>query len=329
MDNEKNPKVSVCVTTFNHEKYVRKCLDGILSQKTSFDFEIIVHDDASKDATSEIVVEYAKSHPSLIIPILQTINCYSQNPHAPLLNCARAARGEYLAICEGDDYWIDPEKLEIQNKILESDVQIALTVSPGKLERDGRLLRRVHSFHGDSIRIFHAQDVLNIPWQFAPTASYFLRREILIQALDLFRHAPIGDLFIEIYAGLSGDIVYNPRISSVYRLQTESSWSSYMLRDRVKNMLNYIKKIELTIEEYKANSNFTELNWDKKRAAMYYGLAVAYLEERRFEGFASSIERSIEFDVFSKKQRLLYIFRRSKSASLVLGSMLPIIRRIR
>ena len=115
------PKISVCVTAFNHEKYIENCLESILLQQTNFDFEIIVHDDASQDGTASIIREYAKRHPSLIIPILQTKNCYSEDGHAPLMNCATMARGEYLAICEGDDYWLESDKLKIQNEVLDKN----------------------------------------------------------------------------------------------------------------------------------------------------------------------------------------------------------------
>ena len=206
------PKVSICVTTFNHEKYVEKCLSSILSQRTSFDIEIIVHDDASQDGTPSIIREYAERHPSLVVPILQTKNCYCEDRNAPLMNCAMMARGQYLAICEGDDYWIDADKLEIQNEILDENDNASLVVSPGRIEYDGKLASRLHCNHGSALKAFNAQDVLNAAGQFAPTASYFCRKNVIVGALELFRGAPIGDLFIEIYAGIYGEIIYYPEV---------------------------------------------------------------------------------------------------------------------
>lgn len=322
------PKVSVCVTAFNHEKYIEKCLKSILSQRTNFDFEVIIHDDASQDGTPAIIREYARRHPSLIVPILQTKNCYSEDGHAPLMNCATMARGQYLAICEGDDYWLDVDKLKIQNKILDENNKATLVVSPGRIEYDGKLINRLHCNHGPALKSLQAQDVLNSIGQFAPTASYFCRKNIIIDALKLFHGAPIGDLFIEIYAGIFGEIIYYPKVFSVYRAQTEFSWSTSMLKDRVRKMLDYVNKMELIISKYNENPNLPRLNWDKKRADMYFGLAVAYLEEGRMNEIPNFIEKSVELQEFSKKQKILYISRHSRIALLILKHMLPITRRL-
>lgn len=322
------PKVSVCVTTFNHEKYIEKCLSSILSQQTSFDFEVVIHDDASQDGTPSIIREYARRHPSLIVPILQTKNCYSEDRHAPLMNCAMVARGQYLAICEGDDYWIDVDKLEIQNGILDENGNATLVVSPGRIEYGGKLISRLHCNHGPALKSFRAQDVLNAVGQFAPTASYFCRKNVIVGALDLFRGAPVGDLFIETYAGIFGEIIYHPKVFSVYRAQTESSWSKSMLKDRVRKMLDYVKEMELVISRYIANPDLPRLNWNKKRADMYFGLAVAYLEEGRMDELPNFIEKSVSLQVFSKKQKILYFSRNSKIALLTLRHVLPITRRL-
>ena len=322
------PKVSICVTTFNHEKYVEKCLSSILSQRTSFDIEIIVHDDASQDGTPSIIREYAERHPSLVVPILQTKNCYCEDRNAPLMNCAMMARGQYLAICEGDDYWIDADKLEIQNEILDENDNASLVVSPGRIEYDGKLASRLHCNHGSALKSFNAQDVLNAAGQFAPTASYFCRKNVIVGALELFRGAPIGDLFIEIFAGIYGEIIYYPEALSVYRSQTESSWSASILKDRVRNMLDYINEMELIINRYSEDPNLPRLNWSKKRADMYYGLAIAYLEEGRIDELRNFIEKSTNLQVYSKKQELLYFLRHSKIALLTLRHTLPIIRRL-
>lgn len=322
------PKVSVCVTAFNHEKYIEKCLNSILSQRTSFDFEVIIHDDASQDGTPSIIREYARRHPSLITPILQTKNCYGEDRYAPLMNCAMVARGQYLAICEGDDYWCDADKLEIQNEILDRNYNATLAISPGRIEYNGKLISRLHCNHGSALKSFHAQDVLNAVGQFAPTASYFCRRNVIVGALELFRGAPIGDLFIEVYAGIYGEIIYHPKTLSVYRAQTESSWSASMLKDRAQKMLDYINEMEFIINRYTKNPDLPRLNWNKKRADMYYGLAVAYLEEGRMDEIPNFIEKSINLQAFSKKQKILYFSRNSKIALLTLRHILPITRRL-
>lgn len=116
------PIVSVRCTVYNHAKYLRQCLDGFIMQETTFPFEVIVHDDASTDNSASIIREYANKYPYIIKPILQTENQYSKhdgsiNKH---LRAATSPFAKYFAICEGDDYWIDPLKLQKQVDFLES-----------------------------------------------------------------------------------------------------------------------------------------------------------------------------------------------------------------
>ena len=317
MSGKKAPKVSVCVVTYNQEKYIRQCLDSILSQRTSFDFEVIVHDDASQDNTPKIIEEFHRNHPEIIIPLLQKENCYSKNKHLPFLNCANAAQSEYIAICEGDDYWINNRKLEIQFDILRKNPQATLTIAPGKIELNGKQLDKLHCWHGRQIRVFCAQDVLNTPNQFAPTASYFLKKEIIINALATFKNAPIGDLFIEIYAGMRGDIIYHPEVFSVYRMLAESSWSLSITKNRVANIQKYIAEMQAVIRRFETNPVEKKLDWSKKLAAMYYGLAVANLEKRQYAGFSSAIEKSFSLGRISYKQQILFVAKRLRLESLV------------
>src|SRR5690554_456442 len=112
------PLLSICCTTFNHEKFLEKTLEGFLAQQTNFSFEIVIHDDASTDRTVEIIQEYAKKD-SRIVSILQTENQYSQNIKIWPNYLFPKAQGKYIALCEGDDYWTDPLKLQKQVDFLE------------------------------------------------------------------------------------------------------------------------------------------------------------------------------------------------------------------
>ncbi len=121
------PLVSICCVTFNHEPYIRKCLDGFLMQKTTFPIEILIHDDASTDKTADIIREYEAKYPDLIFPIYETENKYSHGfeTRMDFFNYNRA-RGKYIAYCEGDDYWTDPLKLQKQVDFLESHPDYSL-----------------------------------------------------------------------------------------------------------------------------------------------------------------------------------------------------------
>ena len=119
-------KVSICCLAYNHEHFIRQCLDGFLMQKTNFAFEVLIHDDASTDATAEIISEYQEKYPTIVKPILQKENQYSKGVSGTFTHNFPRALGKYIAICEGDDYWIDPNKLSSQVDFLESNPEFGL-----------------------------------------------------------------------------------------------------------------------------------------------------------------------------------------------------------
>jgi len=122
------PLASISCMTYNHVSFVRQCLESLLMQKTNFPFEILIHDDASTDGTKEIVEEYVSRYPDLIFPIFQKENQYSKGVRGIMsrFNYPRC-RGRYIAICEGDDYWTDPLKLQKHVDFLEAHDEYILT----------------------------------------------------------------------------------------------------------------------------------------------------------------------------------------------------------
>lgn len=113
--------VTIRCCTYNHEPYIRQCLEGFVMQKTDFRFEAIVHDDASTDGTAAIVKEYAEKYPDIIKPIFETENQYSKHNGSLRRIMEEHTHGKYAALCEGDDYWIDPLKLQKQVDFLEAN----------------------------------------------------------------------------------------------------------------------------------------------------------------------------------------------------------------
>ena len=120
------PTLSIICLTYNHAPFIRKTLESFLQQETDFPFEVIVHDDASTDATAAIIAEYAARYPGIVKPIYQQQNQFSLGVPFSTRLFARAA-GRYIAYCEGDDYWTDPRKLQIQVDFLERHHDYVLT----------------------------------------------------------------------------------------------------------------------------------------------------------------------------------------------------------
>ena len=127
------PLVSIVCDTYNHAPYIRDALESFLSQKTDFPFEIIVHDDASTDETADIVREYEAANPGLFRCVYRAENMYSKDPKILEHYVFPLARGKYVAICEGDDYWTSPDKLQMQVSYMEAHPACTLCVSASEL----------------------------------------------------------------------------------------------------------------------------------------------------------------------------------------------------
>jgi len=140
---EQIPLVSICCITYNHANYISNTIESFLKQETTFSYEIIINDDASTDGTAAIIKEYHDKFPDIIKPILQKENQYSKgirgmNPRFTF----PVAKGKYIAVCEGDDCWIDPHKLQRQVDFLENHEDFTLTCS-FFLEQKGDIINEV------------------------------------------------------------------------------------------------------------------------------------------------------------------------------------------
>ena len=127
--NKQKPLVSIACITYNQEQYIRQCLDGFVMQKTNFNYEIVIHDDASSDLTPSIIREYCAKYPELFVPILQTENKYKEGKGILAPYVFPKCQGKYIALCEGDDYWIDPLKLQKQVDFLEANPEYGMCYS--------------------------------------------------------------------------------------------------------------------------------------------------------------------------------------------------------
>ena len=119
--------VSISCITYNHSAYIRQCLDGMLMQQTTFGFEILIHDDCSTDGTDDIIREYVSRYPQIIKPLFEEENQYQQGkPIGTIVWNLPRAKGKYIAMCEGDDYWTDPLKLQKQVDFMEANPEYSM-----------------------------------------------------------------------------------------------------------------------------------------------------------------------------------------------------------
>jgi glycosyltransferase involved in cell wall biosynthesis len=140
-----SPLVSIWSITYNHVEFIKDCLEGILSQKTNFKYELVIGDDASTDGTSEILRDYATKYPKIIKPIINQTNIGSyRNSFETVLP---ELKGKYIAICEGDDYWTDPLKLQKQVDFLEANTSYSMTCSNVEILGNSGFIRKRFSFN--------------------------------------------------------------------------------------------------------------------------------------------------------------------------------------
>jgi glycosyltransferase involved in cell wall biosynthesis len=242
--------LSVSCITYNHAPYLRDCLDGILKQRTSFPIEILIHDDASSDGTVEIIKEYHQKYPDLIFPFFQKENQYSKGVRAMMVrfNFPRA-RGKYLALCEGDDFWTDPDKLERQVKFLEDNPSFQLVFHNAVYLRNGMPSNDFKEKYIwlQSRNEFTVSDIIKYKW-FIPTASMLFRNNMQYPSWLLKLNG--GDLALQYLCSTYGKIKFLDFEGSVYRIHpnsvTSKKISKYQrFRKNAKEEWVYFKVIPL------------------------------------------------------------------------------------
>ncbi len=218
--NGNSPRVSVVSITYNHEAYIRDALDGFIAQKTDFPVEVIVADDASTDATPAIIQEYASRYPHLFRPILRSENV---GIHANLTGAMSAARGEYLALCEGDDYWTDPLKLAKQVAYLDRHPETAVCFHPVRIIwEDGRKDSKFPPVYTRGNLSVETLILMN----FIQTNSVVYRR--LPRYDDIAADIMPLDWYLNVRHAACGDIAMLPETMAVYRRHSQGVWWDYV-----------------------------------------------------------------------------------------------------
>lgn len=223
MMNEQPPLVSVCIATYNHSAYIKQCIEGVLMQKTGFEFEIFIGDDGSTDGTAEIVLDYASSHPEIITAFTSETNQGAQFNNRRNYS---ACQGKFVAWCEGDDFWIDPFKLQKQvdaarqhNAVFVGHNTAIFHYKGGRIVDSG-LFNRTLKESG----VLDVEEIILEPNQFN-TSSFFAIRDIVNNKPDWANEAPAGDYALIMRAAGLGKVYYINEVMSVYRRSVPGSWT--------------------------------------------------------------------------------------------------------
>ena len=220
---EQLPLVSICSITYNHAPYIRQCLDGFLMQETNFKYEIIIHDDASTDGTTEIIKEYAEKYPDLITPIFQSENQYSKGLRGFYARFVfPRAKGKYIALCEGDDYWTDPLKLQKQVDFLEANPEYVMcTHRYNEIWEPCNYIKEIPSVLSKEINL---DTLIHCSWHFfQPLSLVFSKRVLKIS--EYCKYTYQRDTVLLYYLLTKGKGYFFQEAMGIYRRHNNGIWT--------------------------------------------------------------------------------------------------------
>lgn len=234
-------QVSVMCAVYNHEKYVRKALQSFVDQKTNFRFEVLVHDDASTDGSAAIIKEYEEKYPDIIKPIYQTVNQYSQGVSIGKTFQLPRAQGKYIAFCEGDDYWTDPNKLQEQFDFMETHEDYVLVAHGSDIvDENGTYISEFSKITKTDYEKGQLIEDINA----FQTASMFYRKTMWEKNFDFLNTVSMFDYVTKSVLSTEGKIHIIPKIMSAYRKGSLGSWTQRVAQKSDQHMKHLVNSIE-------------------------------------------------------------------------------------
>lgn len=254
MNQDQRPlMVTIQCITYNHEKYIRQCLEGFVMQKTNFRFEAIVHDDASTDGTADIIREYAKQYPDIIKPIFETENQYSKHDGTIGKIIRQNTFGKYVAMCEGDDYWIDPLKLQKQVDFLESHPDYGLVYTDVNFYFQNKDVMKCNYISSGKLKQSHDFEEHLVNAGYIAPCTWVYRRDFLPKNSHQYVDGTFP-LALDIWA--QSKVYFLNETTAVYRHLSESASHSrslqkgfYFTNGVFQIQKDYIKKYRSLISE--------------------------------------------------------------------------------
>lgn len=294
--------VSIICNAFNQEKYIRDALESFIIQETSFQYEVLVHDDASSDSTASIIHEYEERYPDIIKPIYQKENQYSQGIPIGLTFQFPRANGKYIAFCEGDDYYTSKNKLQRQFDVLESYEEIdmcshaAFEVQEETKKTIGKTAPQKNN------GILTVEQVIKGGGGYLTTNSLMFRRELTNSMLEFRRFFPI-DYSLQIQGALRGGIYYDATFMSAHRVAANNSWTVSMKKNPAKR-LEFNHRLEEMLKIL-----------DRETAQKYH----AAIQERLIRIHADELWYAGKFKkLLEKENKVLYHSLSAKEKSLLI-----------
>ena len=294
----KLPLVSIICDTYNHEKYISDALNSFVNQKTSFPFEIIVHDDCSTDTTGQIIRDFQKKYPHLIKPIFEKENQFSKGVNVTRFLTVPHASGKYLAFCEGDDYWIDENKLQNQVNIMESNYSISMCChANNRIDSKSNLILNTLRANAKNDSFISYEELLSES-NFPHWSSMMVKRKDYLLMPSFFLNCPIGDYPLRAYCLSIGEVYYIDKVMSNYRVMSDSSWSK-----RKRFNLDY------RFEMNKKMTSFLFL-YDKRTNFAFHSFISKLIEDKDFKScvFCGRFKEAKKTKKYSKSSLIVRLF---------------------
>ncbi len=217
----RSPLVSICSLVYNHAAFLSDYFEGLLKQETTFDFELLIYDDASSDNSAEIILNYAEKYPEIIKPIIQSENQFSKGVDVNIVYNFSRIKGKYVAICEGDDYWTDPHKLQKQVDFLESHPDYNLCCHNWEIDTNGVISPSpVHYLYKEPLSF----DFATLPWVWiTKTVTVMFRNHVF--DYDLMKRYQYGrDVQLVYHLLTTGKGYFLPVVMCRYRIHDGGVW---------------------------------------------------------------------------------------------------------
>lgn len=276
-----NILVSIHCLTYNHEKFIAEAIESFLMQKTNFKFEILIHDDASTDRTQEIIKQYELQYPTLIKPIYQLENQYSKGNSVNTVNLINLnrAKGKYIAVCEGDDYWIDPYKLQKQVEYMEKNPDCSLCVHGGYIVDAAEKTLQSSNRPSKKNKFFTVEEVIEGGGGLFLTNSMLFPRKFALERPEFLQNAPVGDYPYAINLSLLGKVYFIDEFMSAYRVGHSGSWTATEFNN-IQNKKRHYAGIEKMLDNLNSYTDFQYTDAiTRTKISMQFSLL---LEQRKY-----------------------------------------------
>lgn len=245
--------VSVVMITYAQEKYIEQAIESVLMQKTNFVIELIIGDDHPLDNTEKIVANIIETHPKGHL-IKYTRHKINKGIVGNMVWTMQKAKGEYIALCEGDDYWTDPNKLQKQIDFMKTYEDIVFSFhGASMLYENGEKGTFYKSKHFLDKTIIPKKYFIEMGGGSFSTASVMIKRKLVLEFPNFFIKSKVGDLPLALMAIAAGEIGYIEDIMCSYRVRSEGSWSKN--NSDTLSQINHIKFVENLIEQFNIETN--------------------------------------------------------------------------